>query len=92
MALRFLNLDRPSTRRLKPGERITEHGITAESLRDGDLRYSVAVMVDGKRAFTGLLEERVMVLPGRSAKISSRRSGPKPALADRRCQWAGNWL
>jgi len=49
MALRFLNLDRPSIRRLKPGERITEHGITAECLADGDLRYSVGVMVDGKR-------------------------------------------
>jgi len=49
MALRFVNLDRPSIRRLKPGERITEHGITAESLRDGDLRFSVNVMVDGKR-------------------------------------------
>ena len=49
MALRFVNLDRPSIRRLKPGERITEHGLTAESLRDGDLRFSVNVMVDGKR-------------------------------------------
>jgi hypothetical protein len=49
MALRYSNLDRRSIRRLKPGERITEHGITAECLADGDLRYSVAVMVDGKR-------------------------------------------
>ena len=49
MALRFSNLDRPSIRRLKPGERITEHGITVACLADGDIRYSVAVMVDGKR-------------------------------------------
>ena len=49
MALRFSRLDRPAIRRLKPGESITEHGITAERLADGDLRYSVAVMVDGKR-------------------------------------------
>ena len=49
MALRYSILDRRSIRRLKPGERITEHGITAECLADGDLRYSVAVMVDGKR-------------------------------------------
>ncbi len=49
MALRFARLDRPSIRRLKPGEKITEHGITAERLRDGDLRYSVNVMVDGER-------------------------------------------
>jgi integrase len=49
VALRFLNLDRPSIRRLKPGEGITEHGITAERLADGALRYSVNVMVDGIR-------------------------------------------
>ncbi len=49
MTLRFLHLDRPSIRRLKPGEKITEHGITAECLANGDVRYSVNVMVDGER-------------------------------------------
>ncbi len=49
MTLRFLRLDRPSIRRLKPGEKITEHGITAECLANGDVRYSVNVMVDGER-------------------------------------------
>jgi len=49
MALRFSRLDRPAIRRLKLGEKITEHGITAERLADGDLRYSVDVMVDGSR-------------------------------------------
>ena len=49
MALRFSRLDRPAVRRLNVGEKITEHGITAERLADGDLRYSVNVMVDGKR-------------------------------------------
>jgi integrase len=49
MAQRFMNLDRLSIRRLKPGEKTTEHGITAERLTDGDLRYSVNVMADGKR-------------------------------------------
>jgi hypothetical protein len=49
LALRFSRLDRLAIRRLKPCERITEHGITAERLADGDLRYSVNVMVDGKR-------------------------------------------
>src|SRR5712675_41971 len=49
MSLRFATLDRPSIRRLTPGGKITEHGITAERLADGDLRYSVNVMVDGKR-------------------------------------------
>ncbi len=49
MPLRFTRLDRPSIRRLKPGKRITEHGICAERLADGDLRYSVNIMVDGQR-------------------------------------------
>lgn len=49
MPARFVRLTRPSIRRLKPGERITEHGITAERLADSDIRYSVNVMVDGQR-------------------------------------------
>jgi integrase len=42
-------LTRPSIRALKPGERITEHGITSEGLPDGDVRYSINIMVDGER-------------------------------------------
>ena len=49
MAVRFSRLTRPAIRRLKPGEKITEHGITAERLPDGDTRYSVNIMVDGER-------------------------------------------
>ena len=49
MAIRFSNLTRPNIRRLKPGDRITEHGISAECLSDFDIRYSVNVMVDGHR-------------------------------------------
>jgi hypothetical protein len=49
MNLRFSTLQRLSIRGLKPGEKITEHGITAERLANGDLRYSVNVMVDGTR-------------------------------------------
>ena len=49
MTLRFARLTRPAIRKLQAGERITEHGITAERLRDGDVRYSVNVMVDGQR-------------------------------------------
>jgi len=49
MSLRFATLYRPSIRRLRPGGKITEHGITAERLADGDLRYSVNVMAEGKR-------------------------------------------
>ena len=49
MTLRFSRLDRPSIRRLEPGSKITEHGITAERLPSGDARYSVNIMVDGQR-------------------------------------------
>jgi integrase len=49
MPLRFARLSRPSIRRLKLGEKITEHGISAERLKDGDIRYSVNIMVDGER-------------------------------------------
>ncbi len=49
MALRFSKLDRPSIRNMKMGEKVTEHGITAHRLANGDLRYSVNIMVDGQR-------------------------------------------
>ena len=49
MSLRFSRLDRPAIRHLAPGEKIREHGITAERLADGDIRYTVGVMVDGRR-------------------------------------------
>ena len=49
MGLRFSRLDRKSIRRLRAGERTTEHGITAERLPNGDVRYTVNVMVDGQR-------------------------------------------
>ncbi len=49
MAQKFSRLSRPSIRRLKVGEKITEHGITAERLRDSDVHYSVNIMVDGER-------------------------------------------
>jgi integrase len=49
MALRFARLTRPTIRALEPGEKLHEHGITAERLRNGDVRYSVNVMVDGRR-------------------------------------------
>lgn len=49
MTLRFSRLDRRSIRQLKPGEKITERGITAERMDDGDIRYAVAFMVEGQR-------------------------------------------
>lgn len=49
MALRFSRLTRPNIRALQPGERIAEHGIKAERLADGDVKYTVNVMVDRQR-------------------------------------------
>jgi integrase len=49
MALRFQRLTRPAIRAMQPGDRIAEHGITAERQRSGDVRYSVNVMADGQR-------------------------------------------
>jgi len=49
MALKFSRLTRPAIRALEPGQRINEHGIVADRLTNGDLRYSVNVMVDGQR-------------------------------------------
>jgi integrase len=49
MGLKFSKLDRPAIRKLQAGGKIAEHGITAECLADGDVRYSVNIMVDGER-------------------------------------------
>jgi integrase len=49
MARRFDKLTRKALRAMKPRQRIIEHGITAECLANGDIRYSVNVMVDGQR-------------------------------------------
>ena len=45
----FLKLTRLHMRKLEPGERVTEHGITFERLADGDGAFSVNVMVDRRR-------------------------------------------
>lgn len=49
MALRFSKLTRPAIRSLSAGERIAEHGIVAERLPSGDVRYSINIMVDRQR-------------------------------------------
>ena len=49
MSTRFLRLHRASIRRLQAGEKLSERGITVERLADADLRYTVNIMVDGKR-------------------------------------------
>lgn len=49
MALKFSCLSRPAVRTLKAGQKLTEHGICAERLGSGDLRFSINIMVDGRR-------------------------------------------
>ena len=49
MALKFTRITRTTVRALLTGQKIHEHGVTVERLRNGDIRYSVNVMVDGQR-------------------------------------------
>ena len=49
MALRFTRITRPAIRALEPGTHMDEHGIRAERLLTGDVRYSVNVMIDRQR-------------------------------------------
>lgn len=49
MAVAFAKLTRIAIRRLAVGETIEEHNIKVQRMRSGDLRYSVAAMVDGIR-------------------------------------------
>jgi integrase len=49
LALKFNRLTRDAVRGMKPGEIINEHGIVADCLANGDIRYRVNIMVDGQR-------------------------------------------
>lgn len=49
MAQKFESLTRSNQRKLDAGKKIIEHGIIYAKLVNGDGRYSVNVMVDGKR-------------------------------------------
>lgn len=49
MALKFQKLSRTNIRKVQPGDKIQEHGISFERLLNGDGRYTVNIMVDGIR-------------------------------------------
>ncbi len=49
MAKTFSKLHRDELRKLQPGEKRTEHGITFERLASGDGLFTVNIMVDGQR-------------------------------------------
>lgn len=49
MSRRFAKLGRDAVKRLQPGQKINEGGITAERMTDGSVRWSINVMVSGRR-------------------------------------------
>lgn len=49
MALKFQKLTRTNIRKVQPGDKLQEHGISFERLPNGDGRYTVNIMVDGVR-------------------------------------------
>lgn len=49
MALKYGILTSSSIRALLPGKSLHEHGIIVARTTNGDLRYSIAIMVDGQR-------------------------------------------
>ncbi len=49
MAKGFSKLTRPAMRKLAPGEKLNEHGITFQRITNGDGVFTVNVMVDGQR-------------------------------------------
>lgn len=49
MALKFSRLTRPAIRALQAGQSLNEHGIVATRMKNGDVRFSVNLMVDGVR-------------------------------------------
>jgi len=57
MALKFTKLTRTKIHALKANGKISEHGITFERLNNGDGRYTLNIMVDGKRVHRVLGKE-----------------------------------
>lgn len=49
MALKFQKLTRINIRKVQPGDKLQEHGISFERLNNRDGRYAVNIMVDGVR-------------------------------------------
>ncbi len=49
MAIKFQKLTRTNIRKVQPGCKLQEHGISFERLQNGDGRYTVNIMVDGIR-------------------------------------------
>jgi hypothetical protein len=84
MAKDFNKLNRPSIRKLLPGGKLTEHGITFERLKNGDGVYSVNVMADGRRIHRVIGREGDGVTRLR-LKSSSKKHEPKHERVVYRC-------
>ncbi len=74
MALKFSRLTRPNIRALSVGGRINEHGIVVERLGNGDIRYSINIMVDGQRIHRVIGRESEGLARSESAHLALRRS------------------
>lgn len=57
MAIKFRKLTKGSISHLKPGQKLMEHGIEFERLRNGDGCYTVNIMVDGERIHRAIGKE-----------------------------------
>ena len=75
MALVWKRLSRNSIKLLQPGQSLTERGIRIERTHTGDLRYEVAIMVDGQRIHRALgLESQGVTRQTAEAAIETYRT------------------
>jgi hypothetical protein len=81
MARTFTRLDRTAIRKLKPGERLSEHGIIVVRLADGDLHFAINVMVNGRRIHRAIGKESEGVTRTRCEEIVEKER--TAARADR---------
>ena len=49
MAIKFKKITRTNIRKVLPGDKLQEHGISFERLPNGDGKYTVNIMADGIR-------------------------------------------
>ena len=69
MARAFHKLTRSTLRSLRPGKKLTEHGITFERLPNGDGVFSVNIMVDGQRIHRVIGRESEGVVRGQAEQF-----------------------
>ena len=72
MSLGLTKLTRLAIRRLEVGESITERGITAEQWSDGDVRYSINVVIDRRRVYRVVGFESENVSPTQAQNYTNK--------------------